>query len=245
MESSQKDVSERIRFLISLKNMTIQEFSDFISFPKGTLEKYLNSPRLPNAEFLSAIHSRMRVSAHWLLDGIPPMYLTDRREFDDKGVLLFDHSRSGVDAPMATAKSQFVPVPRFSVEASAGGGSLVQTEEGSGSYAYNKAFLDRRGLRPGNLAIISVRGESMAPDLHDGDLILLDRAPVAPEAIDSNAIYVVRYDDGLFVKRIQRAPGRRLVLASSNPAYPPITVSEADLDGVQIVGRVVNSTREW
>lgn len=117
-----------------------------------------------------------------------------------------------------TTNADFIPVTRFTVEASAGHGSLVQNETGSGTYAYNRSFLDRRGLKPENLAVIAVRGDSMEPDLADGDL---------------------------YVKRIQRASGKRLMLVSSNPVYHPVMVEEGQLDGLKIIGRVVNSTHEW
>lgn len=136
----------------------------------------------------------------------------------------------------------FVPIPRYAVEASAGHGALVCDEEGSGYYAYSRKFLERRGLQPDKLAVISVKGDSMEPELYDGDLILLDRAQTEPR---DSRIYAVRYNSDLFVKRVMELPGNRIQLLSSNPNYPPITVEAADLDGIQIIGRVINSTHEW
>lgn len=143
---------------------------------------------------------------------------------------------------MVTKGPDFIPIPRYAVEASAGHGALVQTEEGSGYYAFNRKFLERRGLVPGKLSVISVRGDSMEPDLYDSDLILLNHADTNP--IDGK-IYAVRFDNDLIVKRIQRLPGSALMLVSSNPIYQPITIQAANMDGVQIIARVVNSTHEW
>ena len=141
-----------------------------------------------------------------------------------------------------TATPEFIPIPRYTVEASAGHGALVQEEEGSGYYAFNRKFLERRGLKPDMLSVISVRGDSMEPDLRSGDLILLNRADIEP--VDGK-IYAVRFDCDLFVKRIQRLPGNGLMLVSSNPTYQPITVDAGTLGDIQIIGRVVNSTHEW
>ena len=138
--------------------------------------------------------------------------------------------------------SKYVQIPRYSVQASAGHGALVHDEDGSGSYAFNRKFLDRRGLKQDRLAVISVKGDSMEPELYDGDLILLDMAETVPR---DSRIYAVRYNADLFVKRVMELPGNRIQLLSTNANYPPITVDAADLGGIQIIGRVVNSTHEW
>ncbi len=145
-------------------------------------------------------------------------------------------------ANVAPPPNDFVLISRYAVEASAGHGALVHDEEGSGYYAYNRKFLERRGLKPESLAVISVKGDSMEPELYDGDLILLDTAQTTPR---DSRIYALRYNADLFVKRVMELPGNRIQLLSSNPHYPPITVDASDLDGVQIIGRVVNSTHEW
>ncbi len=147
----------------------------------------------------------------------------------------------GKDFPTVT-QGNFVPIPRLDVEASAGHGSLVQSEEGTGSYAFNRKWLARRGLKPDDLAIISVAGDSMEPDLYDGDLILINRAD---QALRDGRIYAVRYSDQLFVKGVQLFPGKRIFLNSRNSNYAPIIIDQDGTDDVEIIGRVVASMHEW
>lgn len=142
-------------------------------------------------------------------------------------------------------QAEFIPIAHFTAAASAGHGSLVQDETPDTTYAYSRAFLERRGLKPDQLAVISVKGDSMVPDLYEGDKILVDCATVDPDQIIDGQIYVVTLDDMLYVKRIQHVPKRRLVLSSSNPVYQPITVESGDTDSVRIIGRVVSSSHEW
>lgn len=224
MENSQIGVSDRLRHLMSLNNMTIREFCDFIETPKGTFEKYLNSERLPSVEVLSAIYAKTRVSAHWILEGHEPMLVAD---FLDSRII---------------DPNDFIPIPRMDIEASAGHGTTTTLENTTGHYAFNEKWLDRRGLRPDNLSVIAVNGDSMEPNLYDGDLILIDHAQNAP--VDGR-IFATRFDGDLFVKRLQRQPGDKLQLISSNPVYPPLTVSLKDGDQIDIVGRVVASMHEW
>ncbi len=58
-------------------------------------------------------------------------------------------------------------------------------------------------------------------------------------------IYVMSFSDGLYVKRIQDLPDRKIHLLSRNPDYPPITVEHPNADGLKIIGRVVASMHEW
>lgn len=239
---SQKDVSQRIRFLITLKGTIIQQFADSLEFPKGTLEKYINSRRLPNAEFLSALLSRMRVSAHWLLDGEDPTYLADREEFERYGIPLEDGPHLG--PPYFTGRNITGGDPDFvPIEASAGPGALVDEETQTGFYACNRRWLDRRQLDPGSLAEIAMRGDSMEPKLSDGDLILVDRAQ---RQIADGIAYVLRIDTDLLVKNVPRVRPGVIALLSANALYPPREIDADGLDGqVKIIGRIVASMHEW
>lgn len=177
-------------------------------------------------EFLTKLKSVFEVSIDQLLTG----------NFDSSQNLT---NPSDVD---------FVPIPRFDIEASAGHGSLVPGEEAVGAYTFRKSWLDRRNLKQGNLAVITVTGDSMEPDLFNGDRIVVDRSQTA---LYDGRIYAVHFSDGLFVKRIQRLPGDRILLISTNSRYSQINLDAtdlvADLDGgsFKIVGRVVASMHEW
>lgn len=136
----------------------------------------------------------------------------------------------------------FIQIKRYAAEASAGHGSHLSGQEGTGHYAFNQRWLDRRGLNANSLSVISVRGDSMEPDLYENDLLLLDHAQT--DLKDSH-IYAVHFSDGLYVKRIQHLPEGQIHLISKNQDYPPITVKHPMADGIQIIGRVVASMHEW
>jgi phage repressor protein C with HTH and peptisase S24 domain len=57
--------------------------------------------------------------------------------------------------------------------------------------------------KPGNLAIISVKGESMALTLHDDDIVMLDTAKTN---LDYDGLFVLRFGETLHVKRVTRSP---------------------------------------
>lgn len=131
-----------------------------------------------------------------------------------------------------------VAVPRLSVCASAGSGAEVDGELQIGAYRFDSAWLrDISQAKPEDLSIIRVSGDSMAPSLSDGDDALVNRA-----ASTRDGIYVLRRDDTLMVKRLALAPNSSTITVSSdNPAYP--TWRDCPLDSIQVIGRVVWSSR--
>lgn len=133
--------------------------------------------------------------------------------------------------------ADMVRVARRPVEASAGPGSLVGAEAGSGGLWFERAYLRRlAAAEPGDLSIISATGDSMAPTLHDGDDLLVDQSEAGRRVRDG--IFILRRDESLIVKRVAIGlSARTITIASDNPAYP--TWTECPLAEVAVVGRVV------
>lgn len=86
---------------------------------------------------------------------------------------------------------------------------------------------------------LRVTGDSMEPDIQDGDLVLVR----AQETVDSGdcAVVIVDEEDGL-VKNIEI--GRdHVTLYSKNPSYPPRVFVREDANRVRIVGKVIELKR--
>ena len=128
-------------------------------------------------------------------------------------------------------RSEWADIPQLALGASAGPGALAAAEAPVGRLRFATRWLRRNDLDPAMLSVIEVEGDSMDPTLRDGDEILVDRTPRPLRA----GIHVLRLDDTLLVKRVERAGGD-LRLLSDNPAYPAI---ERPAGEVEIVGRVV------
>jgi hypothetical protein len=131
--------------------------------------------------------------------------------------------------------ADLVLVPRIDVGASAGPGGLVDAEERAPRLAFDARLL--RELAPGGadeLSMIRVAGDSMESTLVDGDDILVDRGDAAARLREG--IYVLRIDDALIVKRIERT-GACFVVRSDNPTYRERW--NYDPDQVRVIGRVI------
>lgn len=148
----------------------------------------------------------------------------------------------GGSAPLGTSPTKLrslpsvVSVPRLSLGASAGPGSLDEDERAAGLMAFDANWLRHLGVRPQKISIIRVDGESMAPTLSDGDEIMVNHDDDAGRLRDG--VYVLRLDGVLMVKRVALGPRRGLFsVLSDNPHYPDWIDIDPAL--VMIVGRVV------
>jgi len=86
---------------------------------------------------------------------------------------------------------------------------------------------------PALLTWASGRGDSMAPTIHDGDLVLLDRSQ--RRVVEQDALWAYTVGDFGAIKRL-RMKGNRVVVLSDNPSVPP---DEELAEEVNIVARVI------
>ncbi len=138
----------------------------------------------------------------------------------------------------------FTAIPRMAVEASAGGGALNEdTPAIVGKLAFRRDWLRKIGVRPERAMLITVTGDSMAPELRSGDLALIDQDRNTWE--HNRVMALVDLDGGLRIKRVLLDPGRAMVLTSDNPAHPPELRTKHEAARLTCLGRVVWSGRHW
>ena len=91
------------------------------------------------------------------------------------------------------------------------------------------------------MVLMDIFGNSMAPELKDGDTVLVDESQ---KAIIAGALYAVGIEDTVMVKRLEKHPNK-LVLQSDNKDYTPIFLREEEMDMARIIGKVVWVGREY
>ena len=133
-------------------------------------------------------------------------------------------------------------IPEMAVETSAGPGALNEefSDEKARWYLPEGMVRYEGDASPESLCILRVRGNSMEPEMREGDRLLVDTARRRP----ATGEMVVLWDgNGLVVKRVETArdPGPpRLRLISANPDYAPYTCLAED---AHIVGKVLWTIR--
>jgi phage repressor protein C with HTH and peptisase S24 domain len=131
-----------------------------------------------------------------------------------------------------------VTVPRYDVAASAGSGAVVSVHDEAvvDMMAFRPEWLREIGVPTDRLAVISVRGDSMADTLQDGDLILVDTSLVERKM---PGVYVIVKNDSLLVKRLNFKLNGSVEIRGDNKAYPAETLSVAEFEQLHLVGRMV------
>ena len=128
-------------------------------------------------------------------------------------------------------------VPVYDVTASAGHGAVVEDENHVSSLAFPPGYLRRlTSAKPRDLAIITVKGDSMLPTINEDDVVMLD---MSKRDLSYDGLFVLRDNgDGLLVKRIGRATrGGYVSLISDNRSL--YHVVERAIEDIEVIGKVI------
>ena len=144
----------------------------------------------------------------------------------------------------ARRSAEVALVKRLDISVSAGtGASAVDWLPEQEPLTVSRAWLKHKGYDENNLSVVTARGDSMEPHLMDSDVLLVHHSQNKPT--DGN-IYVVVYDDKLFVKAWQWRGKDQASLVSYNIAYPPVPINLSEDEGLfNLVGKVVWCGHSW
>jgi len=201
-------------------NMKDAEFARKTGVPASTLKQY-EKGSLPSIVIAGQIADAFEVSLDWLCGR------SDERQ----------RERSTQLHEIGNAAGDFIALPFFDVEASAGHGAVVAIHEDVRSVvSFERAFLRNLGAVPDHCKIIGARGDSMTPTIPDGALIVVDHSQ---REVVHGWISVVNVCGDLLVKRIRRRLDGTVELVSDNAMYPVETIGPDRIDQLTIIGRVV------
>ena len=131
-----------------------------------------------------------------------------------------------------------ISIPFFeNVYASAGSG-LINDENPPKTLEFSKSFIrDYLGTTEfSSLNIIKSKGDSMQPTIPENALLF-----VRLGQIKEGHICVVRLEDELYVKRLQKRPVIKLI--SDNPDYDPIILHEDE--NFELIGTVLGYIKRF
>lgn len=214
-------------------------WSKRIGLTPGVFNRMWNDGIPPKADALMLISEKTGVSLNWLVMGSGPMMMGQAALVEERlsGGYATGRPAKRKETPPGTDESDYVQIPRYEIQASAGGGAVVQSEQVVDFLHFRADWVKNAlGIPVQHLALINVLGDSMEPTLSDGDLILID---LSTYRVQDNAVYVLKFNGALLVKRIQRKLDGSVIVASDNKIYDPEVVSGEMLDTLNVVGRVV------
>jgi phage repressor protein C with HTH and peptisase S24 domain len=200
--------------------------------PSRTIRNYL-SGRTPEApvRICEKLAAGAGVRPEWLWGGQPPML--EPQEIEAYNA---EQPRPG-----------YAYIPVYNVAAGAApNGRKACNERVVDVLAFKEDWIRQEiRVRPDDLRLIHVEGDSMEPDLRAGDIVLLDTTDTQARR---EGIYVIRMDGALLVKSLQRLPGGMVKVVSRNPAYEAFSVTVREVEhpnGFGVIGRVVWACRRF
>lgn len=127
---------------------------------------------------------------------------------------------------------------RGDISASLGFGSFVNCETVTEKFPLPKSLMKKIGASPEHCCIINTSGESMYPTIIGGqDQIMIDESK---KEIFDGKIYLIRMENSLFAKRLQKLPKNKIKVISDNTDYESyvIDLNDESID-FDIIGRVM------
>jgi repressor LexA len=83
----------------------------------------------------------------------------------------------------------------------------------------------------GNYFGLLIQGNSMEPDIHDGDTVIVREQPNAEDG--DVVVAIVNGNDGC-CKKLKKYEDGSIALTSINPSYPPIYFNDTEIDNVPV-----------
>lgn len=213
-----------------------------ISVSQGYISDIESGRSGPSREFLAAISEKLGLNPAWVLDGQEPMAFDRPGAFAGRSVVIESPNRARPGhGELRIQGKDYAWVRRMGLSVSAGSGLEELEPEDEDGLLLPTGWFGKRGINPDLCVIVSVRGDSMAPTIPDGALVLVD---CAKKTADVSGIYAVALDGQAYVKRL--IPSRdgpqkasvAILMVSDSPTYAPIPLVGDRMNALRIVGRV-------
>lgn len=212
-----QSLSQRIRQARTQKNFDQAKLAAKLDVATRTIQRWESGEQVPDSNYLMKIAKVTGVTPHWLLTGEGDIYPKP----SEAKVL-----------PLTTSRYKKVDLVTLPLLSSVPGGapSLMFHPD------YVEKYITVDDVNDLKAFALEVKGNSMAPRIEDGDIIV-----VSPKMdARSGDICVVRVNDEDTVKRI-RIEEQFLHLIPLNPEYEPMAVKKRDVAFVWRVVKVIKN----
>jgi len=221
-------IGERVRRARKYAKLTQTQLGKAVGVKQATISDLEKGDSRSSAYLIQIAHA-CGVDSRWLATG--------------KGEMVPGAQEAGGQyqvEPRTPSEEDYALIPQLSARASNGDGYLNHHVEVTGGLAFKRTWLHKNHLKPENLSVIYAEGDSMEPNIVDGDVLVIDHNDVHPI---SGTVYALRRpDNSISIKRLfQRVTGE-WVITSDNPdkaRHPDEALGAETVCQVPIIGKVV------
>lgn len=233
-------LSENMRLLISLAGISEARLAERTGIPQPTIN------RITRGQSLDPRDSTLRPLAEFFGVSVETLRHGDVRGADPRApvgktwpVPVEAYEVQAVEGEEAFDADQEVWVDAVDVEAAAGPGGVVpEFVPTKYRQRYTLRWFRDMGVRPEDVRIMGVRGDSMEPTLYASDRVAVN---LADQVISSGRVYAFLLADEARIKRLFRMGDGRVRIVSDNPdkqRYPDEYIGQ-DALGFALIGRVI------
>lgn len=215
--------ADRLELVIG--STSVRTFASAVDLSEGALRKYLKGVSLPQIDKALQIAKQGNVSLNWLISGEGSMHP------NNQGATIAE-----VTIDTGTFSEEFALIPGYHIAVSTGHGELSQSEQVKRHLAFRKKWLRYRGFEISNLAVVFAHGDSMEPTIHNNNTLLVNTADTK---LTDGSIFVLRFGDELYAKRLQKRFDGSIELISDNKEYSSQIVNADEIEKLNIIGKVV------
>jgi phage repressor protein C with HTH and peptisase S24 domain len=211
---------------------TQQDLANRAGVTQGSIA-HLESGRTKTSRSLTKIAAALGVSSEWLADGKGAPFTTSIAEGIDLQQLPGTMRVFAAD-PDHPSRTKIPKVAELKLSAGITGFQVQLDERDGGEWDLPTRWLEKKGLNPRHLLAIEVTGESMEPNLYEGDLVVINTADTH---LINGEVYAVNYEGEAVIKRLIREGG--MWYLSSDNMQPKFARRVCQGRECIIIGKVV------
>ncbi len=218
-----ENLSKRLKFVMDQRGFTQQKLAEVVKISQQSIGKIISGLTL-NPKNIVEIANALGVDVNWLKTGEGPA--PDFANLPENPTACDDED------------DEVIRLEVLDIYASAGNGRFVTGDltEFTHAIEFDSGYFMQMFQRShtNGLAIINIEGDSMEPTINSGDLLFVN---TQKQQYTGDGIYVFSYDDTLYVKRLQLA-GDKLLVISDNRFYEIWEISRENEGRFTIHGKV-------
>jgi phage repressor protein C with HTH and peptisase S24 domain len=209
------------RLEMAIGTTSVRAFASAIDLSEGALRKYLKGQSLPQIDKALLMARQANVSLDWLISGDGNQHTA---------------SASPVIVVNNEFEEEYSLVPGYHVSVSTGHGKIIDSEPIKRHLAFRRKWLKFRGFEASKLVVVFASGDSMEPTIHNNNTLLVNTSDTK---LTDGSIFVLRFGDELYAKRLQKRFDGDIRLISDNKEYEDQIVKADEIDKLHIIGKVV------
>lgn len=228
----------------SAQDLTQQGLANRLGVSRGYIGDIEAGRSSPSRKFLLLLADRFGVSIDWILHGTGEPIVARPPGFQGR------HENTRIDPPdlgmpqsgdFRFGDENFFMVKRMDLDVSAGHGLIAATDGEHEMMAFPRSWMLQNRVNPDLAVLVRAKGDSMAPTIPNGALILLD---CMDKDFLKPGIFAFVRGENSFVKRLVpvgiSSDGKptAVKVISDNPAFPLDILIEEEIDSLLPVGSV-------